>query len=146
MNWGHKIIIAFILFGTFIVTLVVVCVREDFQLVSSDYYQQTLDFENQIIRAKNAQDLAIQPELIYSKSPRQLELVFTLEVSESINEGDVTFFRPSNAAMDFNTQLTLDNNGRQTVDLTDHVGGLWKVKLSWRDSEQAYYIEQKIFL
>lgn len=146
MNWGHKIVIAFILFGALIITLVVVSVRTDFHLVSADYYQRTLEFESHMSKAKNAQELSVQPELLYSSNPRKLELVFSKEVSQSIKEGNVTFFRPSNGNMDFNTELMLDINGRQTVDLVGRREGLWKVKLSWKDSQKEYYMEQRIYL
>jgi len=146
MHWGHKITISFILFGAFIITLVVVCVRTDFYLVAPDYYQQTLDYETHITQAKNAQALVIQPELIYTAATRQLELVFPTDVSSSMVEGEVVFFRPSNANQDFEARLILDADGRQTVDLTSRQKGLWKVELSWKDSKKEYYMEQKIFL
>ena len=138
--------IAFILFGAFIITLVVVCVREDFYLVSSDYYQQELDYETQIIQAKNAQALVTQPELIYLADIRQLELNFPTELSRSLVEGEVFFYRPSNANQDFKTKLALDPNGRQKVDLTSREKGLWTVKLSWKDRQKEYYLERKIYL
>jgi len=146
MNWGHKILIAFILFGTLIITLVVISVRTDFHLVSADYYQQELDFETQLIQTRNTQALITQPEMAYSKENRQLQLIFPEEVSRLLKEGRVSFFRPSDADIDFETKLTLDASGQQKVDLSNHKKGLWRIELTWSDQLKEYYMEKKIYL
>ena len=146
MNWGHKIVIAFVLFGVFIITLVVICVREDFQLVSADYYQQELNFQEQIVQTQNVQDLEVKPELDYSEATRELKLIFPTALSQAIVEGEIKFFRPSNANQDFTTVLVLNREGKQTVDVNDHQRGLWMIKLSWTDDQKDYYMEEKIYL
>ena len=42
MHYGKSIVVAFILFAMFIGTLVTVCIREDVNLVSPDYYEEEL--------------------------------------------------------------------------------------------------------
>ena len=52
MNWGKSIVLSFVLFAAFIVTLVTVCLRQDISLVSKEYYKEELQYENQLTRLK----------------------------------------------------------------------------------------------
>ena len=54
MKW---VVAAFVFFGLFIGSLVVICVREDVNLVSKDYYQEELNHQDKIIRQQNAEQL-----------------------------------------------------------------------------------------
>ena len=58
MNWGKSIVLAFILFAVFIGVLVFVCVREDVSLVSKNYYKDDLEYQSQIDRVRNTDELA----------------------------------------------------------------------------------------
>ena len=48
MNFGSWITVAFVLFAGLIISLVVVCVRQDVSLVSADYYQQEIKYQSRI--------------------------------------------------------------------------------------------------
>ena len=65
MKW---VISAFVLFGLFIGSLVVICVREDVNLVSKDYYQQELNHQAKIIQQENANQLAEKPQLAFENN------------------------------------------------------------------------------
>ena len=146
MNWGHKIIIAFVLFGVFIITLVTICVRSDFYLVSPDYYQQELDYENRIIQTQNVMQLNEKPELQYVSDSRVLNIVFPKGLGNEMQRGEIYFFRPSNAGSDFSSPLKLDLNGSQTINLNSRPKGLWKIELRWKDGQKDYYMSEKIYL
>ena len=81
--------------------------RADFQLVSDDYYQQELNFQEQINQAQNVQALKVKPELDYSAATRELELIFPTILSQSILEGEVTFFRPFKFSSGFQNEPRL---------------------------------------
>ena len=52
-NWGTKIIISFVLFGAFILYMVVQAFMMDFDLVSENYYQDELAFQDRIDEKAN---------------------------------------------------------------------------------------------
>lgn len=58
MNWGKGIIIGMGLFMAFILTLVIIMMRQDIDLVQDDYYQQELAFDKQY----NAEKVYIESE------------------------------------------------------------------------------------
>ncbi len=61
MNWGKGITIALVLFIGFIVTLGVILMRQDVDLVAEDYYQQEIEYEAQISAESNAKKLEKKP-------------------------------------------------------------------------------------
>ena len=81
MNWGNGIIFSFVLFAIFIAILVTVCVRQDISLVSSDYYQEELKYQDQITRINNTSKLDTQPVIKI--------------VQNNYTPGDWLFIRPA---------------------------------------------------
>ena len=61
MNWGKGIAIALVAFIGFIVTLGVILMRQNVDLVAEDYYQQEIDYETQISAESNAKKLEEKP-------------------------------------------------------------------------------------
>ncbi|MCV9386259.1 FixH family protein [Reichenbachiella ulvae] len=142
MNWGHKITIVFILFALFVATLVTICVRQDFFLVAPDYYEEELAYQDQIDKMNNFQQLEIKPEL--NKIDGKVILSFPDNVA--LVEGEIHFFRPSHGDFDQKFSIELDSNGQQTFSQDQFLSGLWKAKLSWKDSNKSYFNESTIIL
>jgi len=53
MNWGKGITIVMVAFIGFIITLVTILMSNKIDLVSEDYYQKEIKFEDEIASAKN---------------------------------------------------------------------------------------------
>ena len=53
MNWGKGVTIAFILFVGFIMFMVVGAFRENFDLVSDDYYLEEINYQDKINQKAN---------------------------------------------------------------------------------------------
>jgi hypothetical protein len=53
MNWGYKIAITFILFGALIIFMVVKSFQQNIDLVTDDYYQEELKYQQQIDKLEN---------------------------------------------------------------------------------------------
>ena len=70
MHFGHKIIIAFVLFISFIVSMVFAMVRTKVDLVKEDYYEDEATFkQNQLIlkNSHSAQEaFAVEKSILYS--------------------------------------------------------------------------------
>ena len=57
MNWGVKIVISFVFFIGLLFGLVYISMNQDISLVSENYYEQELAYEDQIQRIKNTNNL-----------------------------------------------------------------------------------------
>lgn len=140
MNWGTRIVIAFICFVGVIVTLVTISMRQDVSLVAKDYYVQELAYQDQIERIENKNRMDIQPTVELNAG--QVEL----SIKNLDLEGTVHFFRPSNSKLDKKYILQLDQNGKQAFSALDFEKGLWKVKINWSSEGKEYYSEHSLVL
>jgi hypothetical protein len=146
MNWGNSIVLAFILFAAFIFTLVGICVNQEVSLVSENYYQQEIEFDQQIQRLANTNDLKDKPDINYSSSDTTLSIKFPDSILAKDVRGTIQMFRPSDAHLDVAYNLTLDPSGFQKVDLSSLRKGLWTCKFNWIYQGKEYFAEKNIVL
>ena len=144
MNWGKGIAIAFILFAAYIGFLVVITLREDFYLVSEDYYKKEIEYQQQINREVNHSKLQEKPTIVFVAQKNELVISFPASIKPSEN-GIIHLFRPSNAEIDKKFSLIL-NDGIQRIPLNNMAKGLWKVKFNWNWKGEEYYQEQTIVI
>jgi hypothetical protein len=142
MNWGKWIVVSFILFAAFIGVLVTICVRQDVSLVATDYYKQELDFQQQIDRTKNAQQLSVSPDI--SIVNNQVQISF--KNFNSLQTGELKLFRPSNEKSDLVFQLKTTADTVQFFDLATRERGMYKAKMKWSMNDKEYYLEKVIYL
>jgi hypothetical protein len=141
MDWGKGIILSFVLFALFIGTLVVVCVRQDVNLVAQDYYKQELDYQQQIERERNAEELMSKP----SMEVRDNFLNISFDGFGKIEKGEVKLFRPSNPDFDKSFVLSLSQDSLQQFDISAQPSGMYKARMSWSMSGKEFYFEKVIY-
>jgi hypothetical protein len=127
-------------------TFIVFCSRHPADLVTADYYEQELRYQGQINRmhpsgpgpqlAAVAYDAAKQ-RITISLPPGQLQAHVT---------GNIQLYRPS--ATDLDRMITFEPNeaGIQTIDASQLIPGLWKVRVSWAVNNQEYFVDQKLVI
>lgn len=101
MNWGKGIVIGMALFMGFIVTLVVIMMRQNIDLVREDYYQKELEFDDQY----NAEQAYLD-----SKDTINIEIVqnqLQIELGKSFQKDSIQIElkRPNNQEQDLNFKL-----------------------------------------
>jgi len=144
MNFGSWITVAFVLFAGLIISLVVVCVRQDLSLVSADYYQQEIKYQTRIDDISNAQESSAKVEVTRIPGENRLELSFG-EQGAALT-GEVVMFRPSDAKLDKKFLLKLDDTGSFQMDTSRLKKGLWKMKISWQQGGQTFFEEKTIVI
>lgn len=141
LNWGKSIVLAFVLFGAFIATLVTVCVRQDVSLVSKDYYQQELVYQQQIDRLNHAATLETPPTINIEDGILSINLP-----TNEIEGGTLVLFRPSDSREDKAFAL---KEGKQPVQYFSTEGmqrGMYRAKLTWKMEGKEYFVEQIVNL
>lgn len=142
MDWGKWIVVSFILFALFIGVLVTICVRQDINLVSTDYYKQELLYQQQIDRSNNTSRLKFKPEIsIVNNTIRVYYHNFS-----SIRNGELKLFRPSNAASDVVFELKPTSDTLQIFDLSLKERGMYKAKMKWSLNDKEFYFEETVYL
>lgn len=139
MKW---VVGAFIFFGLFIGTLVVICVREDVNLVSKDYYEEELRHQDKIVKQVNASQLEEKPQLSFENNSVKLLFPFT----SSMEKGELRVMRPSDDRLDQHFDLNAMDGDSQLFPLKVWEKGLYRVSLTWTMEGKDYYFEKLIVL
>lgn len=124
--------------------MVVIAMRQDINLVTEDYYEKEIQYESQIERMKNTQALTRQPEIKLVNKTSTLELTFPNDIIPE--SGSLLFFRPSNADLDQEVPLSLNDEGKQFIQIKYPEKGYWKAQLTWKSNQKEYFKEQVIIL
>jgi len=139
MKW---VVTAFVFFGLFIGSLVVICVREDVSLVSRNYYQEELAHQDKIIQQQNANQLEVKPQLSFENNAVKLLFPF----SSSIEKGELRVVRPSDERLDQRFELNAMEGDSQLFPLKVWERGLYRVSLTWTMEGKDYYFEKVMVL
>ena len=142
MNWGKGIVLSFVLFAAFVFGLVTICVRQHVNLVSKDYYQNELHYQERIDRLNNTADLAARPTIEFSDN----RLIVDFKSRVGIEQGEIQMFRPSDVSLDKKFRLDASSERIRFFDLTDMHRGMYKVLMSWSVDGKEFYLEETIKL
>jgi nitrogen fixation protein FixH len=143
-NWGFGILVFILMFITFITTLVYKCSQHDVDLVSRNYYDLEIQYQQQIDKMNNSAALS-QPVMISSKD-NYVTFQFPEKFRNSKLEGKIVFFKPDNSSHDFEVPLALNSDLMQTLPSNAMAAGRWNVKVNYKDGQTEYYTEEKINL
>ncbi|AMQ56365.1 FixH family protein [Algoriphagus sanaruensis] len=139
MNWGKGILVTIILFVAFIMTLVVISVKQDdIHLVTENYYEKEIKYQEQIEREKSAAQLN-REVLLFDAASKVILLDLPIGA-----KGELQLFRPSDARLDQLLPLEIKDSGKTSISLNQLKPGYWRVKLTWVEDGVEYYEESKI--
>lgn len=144
INWGTGIVLAFIGFISFIMYFVIsmnVDDKYDHDLVTEEYYQEELAYQESIEKIKNSKSLT--NNISWKRTEKGLEMTFPENLNPEEIEGNVFLYRPSNKQLDFETKISLSNHHLLIPDkrLLD---GRWNIKIDWQYKGKSYLFIEKI--
>jgi hypothetical protein len=140
MSWGKWIIVAFILFAGFIATLVTVCMRQEVNLVSKDYYKEELAYQDQIARVNNASLLPVKP--VIRKNGGFIQVGF--DEFHKVENGSLKLFRPSDPKMDKVFTLESTNERTQSFSIDGLEKGMYRARMQWVMDGKEYFVEEVV--
>jgi hypothetical protein len=144
INWGTGIVIAIVLFMSFILFLVIKMSTDknyDHDLVVEKYYQKELAYQDEIDAEEN---LKLFSEQITGKRVEAgWMLTFPPELENSNIIGTVFLYRPSNKQLDFDFPIELSGLNLLIPDerLLD---GRWNIILNWEYKGKNYLYKDSI--
>lgn len=140
-NWGTKLLIAIIIFMSFIFFLVYLSTQNAINLVDKDYYPKGLKYQTRIDEIKKATLVKEQFNVI------QTDSLIVLSMPEvNVDSGSIVFFRPSNQLLDFTSNINPDSLGRMYYPYNNFKKGKYLIKVHWYKNGEGYYIEKRFFV
>lgn len=142
MNWGKKITLAYLSFVALMVFMVYMCFQQkDIFLVTENYYEAELAYEDVIVKKQNARALSSEVGIDFVDVGVGLD--FPQECVGS--KGTVTFYRPSSSNLDVVMPLDLTSATSQVFP-TGGMTGNYLLKIDWTQNGKGYYVEEKLTL
>jgi hypothetical protein len=142
--WPYGIIAFFILLFCGLATVVVIAATHRDSLVSGNYYEQEIHFQNHIDGVARAQQAGAT--LAFDAAASRFTIALPVALLGSDLSGQIELYRPSAAGLDQRIRLQPDARGAQTLDLAGLTPGLWVVRVSWNRGKLDYFLDQKIVI
>ena len=144
ISWGTGIVIAIISFITFIMFMVVTMVSDkayNHDLVTDNYYQKELKYQEDIDASKNLKKL--EYPLSVQKVTEGIEVVFPKDLASDNIKGKIFLYRPSNKALDSEMNININQHSMLISDEV-LVSGRWDIVVDFTYNNQKYYHKEQI--
>ncbi|HEU4716343.1 MAG TPA: FixH family protein [Bacteroidia bacterium] len=144
MNWGLRIVILYSAFVALILFLVIQTMKQKVDLVSDDYYQKELVYQDQIDKMNNAKELSVQP--VVSADAHVVRITFPHADSAANVTGVITFYRPSDSSKDLTEKISAGTDGVQVLSSDSLEKGLYQLQMNWSVAGKNYYNEIPVYI
>lgn len=139
LSWGFKIGILYASFVLLILTMVSLTMRENVDLVTKDYYAQELAYQDKINTVSRT--MALGEALTWEVKQGVLTLKFPSQFANEQIQGNIYFFRPSDASLDVTVDLPSNRDSITSVATTSLKKGVYKMQINWAVGKEKYYNE-----
>ena len=139
-NWGHGVVVGLGSFMIFILTLIFL-VDDTGDLISEEYYEDSLVFQEQKIDAKHrANALTDKPEVINQANGYNIQ--FPAEIKP--DSGQVYLMRGAHKADDIILPLDLNSRNSILVPAVKLESGEYEMHLTWYTQGEPYLIQKTL--
>lgn len=142
--WPYAIIATFVVFVSALAAYVGFACSNDVELVTADYYQQEIEYEQQMERLKRTHSLGDQVRVVSEPGTKHLRLQIPATHVSTELEGKIQFYYPANGNEDRHFPLEVSSEGVQEFDLSTLERGFWRMKVRWTNAKEEYHYEQEL--
>ena len=146
-NWGHGISIFLIIFVLTTISVVALITFDDaysHELVSENYYEDELKFQEEIDKVNNASKLSSKVK--YRVSKDGVLITFPNDFDYTKVSGTIEMDRPSKMILDFTMPIKLDENFQILIPAEKAIQGKWKMVIDWNVGDQEFMYKATIRL
>ena len=141
ITWGNKLIMVFIAFAMLMGTLIYKCMQQNFELVSKEYYNDELRYQDRIDGMNNANKIS---DVTVQQQGENVAIQLPKEVQGLTLTGAAWFYCAVNSANDRKLPLQVNDEGLMLIDKSAVAKANYIVKLNWQIGDDQYYTEQNI--
>ena len=143
-NWGTGIVVTILAFIAFIMYFVITLSTDNtysHDLVTDKYYQEELNYQQEIDAEKNANSL--KEKVTIEKNSKGLKINFPKYFNPKSIEGKVFLYRPSSKQLDFEIPISISKS-YLLVPEQRLVDGRWNMKIFWKHKNTNYLIKKEL--
>src|SRR3954471_1809897 len=127
MTWGNKLLLVFVGFAFLIGTLVYKCMQQNFELVSKDYYNDELRYQDKIDGANNANKLS---SIQIAQTSEEVSIQLPKELNGLVTTGQAWFYCATSASNDRKIPLATGGDGITKISKSKLARTNYQVKVS----------------
>ncbi|MBP6715230.1 MAG: FixH family protein [Acidobacteria bacterium] len=142
-HWGHSVAAVYTLFAASTIGFVVFAMEQRVDLVSTDYYEQSIALDARRSAEANARALGTGFSITETADGRAVTVQWPAAAVTGAS-GTLTLYRPSDATADRHTTMAPDAQGTQSVSLAGLAPGRWMLQVKWSVGDRAFYAERAV--
>jgi hypothetical protein len=143
MNWGYKILIVYVVFVAGIMFLVFKSSNQKMDLVTTDYYEKELKFQQKIDETTRVNALSVPVECQVNNN--QLVITFPKDFAGKKLTGEATLYCPSDQDQDTTKTFAITDTA-VTIYIPSLIKKEYELHLTWQANGVDYYMEKKIHI
>ncbi len=143
MNWGYKILIVYILFIAGIGFLVFKSTMQNQDLVTPDYYEQELKYQQKIDEIERSNQLSAS--IKYVLKDGVINISFPEEMKDKEVTAQVLLYCIAEKSKDIKKEYTT-NTAAILFNLPAVNKGLHELQINWQSQGVTYYFKDKILV
>lgn len=145
-SWGTGLTIVILLFIGSTLAVVGFLFSLDYEMVTENHYQKAERYQQHINRVEHARALNDPVQITWIQKEQKVTIHFPPALENSRLKGTIELYRPNNAAMDRQIELSLDEGGSQHIPANQLSKGKWLIKVNWTLGDKRYYKQKPIFI
>ena len=144
LNWAVGIVASYVVFAAGTMGFVLYAMHRPVDLVSADYYEQSLRQNGQMAAERNTAALQGAASIVQTGDRTLMVSLPATQAAQA--RGSVTLYRPSDASADRVFTLETGADGRQQFSLDGLRAGAWSARMRWTAGGREFYLEQRVFV
>jgi len=144
--WPYSILGFFALLIVAVVVWVGFCIRHGTDLVAADYYEQEIEYQDQLDRIERVRELSGKARVSYESADGFIRIQVPPEHAVLRPPGMIHLYRPSQASLDQTVPLEVTQGGEQRIDASPLSTGVWDVRVQWTVAGKEFFLNQKVYI
>ena len=140
LNWGHGVAIALGCFMIFVLSLLFMA-GDTGGMVTENYYEKELHFQDEINAEKRANALTEKPEILVQANGFLVQ--FPTSTKDDF-KGDIFLLRNEDETKDVKTSIRLNDKKNFLIPSVKLIDGEYELTLNWKENNQTYLIKKSI--
>jgi hypothetical protein len=142
MNWGNRLLLTFIVFGSGMAFLVYRSVKTNYELVEKDYYKNEISYQ-QVIDGTNRTN-TLTSDVKIQQTDAGILLQLPEEMKGKNITGTILFYCAYDENKDRKIDLKPTTNAIQLFSTDLFAPGNYTVKVTWSDKSLSYHSENSL--
>lgn len=144
LNWGAGIVVAIIVFMSFIITLSVKMLNNNTELVRKDYYQIAENYQSRIDARNNLTESGFSPQI--KTSSNQIIISWDPSLGKP-NKANLYLSKPDNQKLDIElSSFHLSDSNELIFNSIKMESGIWNLECIVMVNSTEYFFSKKLII